>query len=94
MEVDSNEQQQGEQRTVPSNTASGERPDQSQKFKNMAIPITRTGIPSAKSLASGALFGAAITAAGVYSPAVITGQMNFTDFHMLKVFIAASASSA
>jgi len=47
-----------------------------------------------KPLASGALFGAAITAAGVYSPAVIIGQMNFTDFHMLKAFITASASSA
>jgi len=47
-----------------------------------------------KSIASGAVFGAALTAAGVYSPSIIIGQMYFTNFHMLKAFIAASASSA
>jgi hypothetical protein len=49
---------------------------------------------SLKPIASGAIFGAALTAAGVYSPTVIIGQMHFTDFHMLKAFLAASASSS
>jgi len=47
-----------------------------------------------KAVASGAIFGAALTAAGVFSPAVIIGQMRLVDFHMLKAFLAASASSA
>lgn len=46
------------------------------------------------SIAAGALFGTALTAAGVYSPSVIIGQMQLSDFHMLKAFLAASASSA
>jgi hypothetical protein len=47
-----------------------------------------------RSIAAGATFGAAVTAAGVFSPAVIIGQLRLEDFHMLKAFIAASASSA
>jgi hypothetical protein len=47
-----------------------------------------------KSIASGAIFGGALTVAGVFSPSVIIGQMKLEDFHMMKVFIAASASSA
>jgi len=43
---------------------------------------------------SGAIFGAALTAAGVYSPTVIIQQMKFQDFHMMKAFLSASASSA
>jgi hypothetical protein len=59
--------------------------------------INRTFIMSSstlRSVASGAAFGAALTAAGVYSPAVIIGQLKLENFHMLKTFIAASASSA
>jgi hypothetical protein len=47
-----------------------------------------------KSIASGAIFGAALTASGVYSPTVIIDELYLRDFHMLKTFIAASASSA
>jgi hypothetical protein len=43
---------------------------------------------------SGSVFGAALTAAGVYLPNVILDQMALKDFHMMKVFITASASSA
>lgn len=50
--------------------------------------------PLFNSVAAGAVFGAALTAAGVYSPSVIIGQMQLSDFHMLKAFLAASASSA
>ncbi|CZS94975.1 uncharacterized protein RAG0_04777 [Rhynchosporium agropyri] len=46
------------------------------------------------SVASGSIFGAALVAAGVYSPEVIIGQMQLKEFHMLKTFLAASASSA
>jgi len=49
---------------------------------------------SARSILSGALFGAALTAAGVYSPTVIIKQMHFEDFHMMKAFFSAAASSA
>jgi len=51
-------------------------------------------IKTLRSIASGTLFGAALTAAGVYSPAVIIGQLHLQDFHMMKSFLAASASSA
>lgn len=46
------------------------------------------------SAASGAIFGSALTASGVYSPSVILGQMGLSNFHMLKSFLAASACSA
>lgn len=44
--------------------------------------------------ASGAIFGAALTASGVYSPSVIISQLRLGNFHMIKSFIAASACSA
>lgn len=43
---------------------------------------------------AGALFGSALAAAGIYSPALIKAQMQLTDFTMLKTFISASASGA
>jgi hypothetical protein len=43
---------------------------------------------------AGAIFGSALRISGVYSPAVIVSQMHLQDFHMLKVFLAGSASSA
>ncbi|RFU32987.1 hypothetical protein B7463_g3345, partial [Scytalidium lignicola] len=46
------------------------------------------------SAAAGTLFGAALAASGVYSPAVIISQMQLRDFHMLEVFLSASATSA
>jgi uncharacterized membrane protein YedE/YeeE len=46
------------------------------------------------SAASGAIFGSALAASGVYSPSVIVSQMGLTNFHMLKSFLAASACSA
>jgi hypothetical protein len=49
---------------------------------------------SPRCILSGVLFGAALTAAGVYSPTVIIQQMHFEDFHMMKAFFSASATSA
>ncbi|KAL5405024.1 hypothetical protein PMIN03_008737 [Paraphaeosphaeria minitans] len=46
------------------------------------------------STAAGALFGAALASSGVYAPSVIISQMHLSTFHMLKVFITASACSA
>ena len=43
---------------------------------------------------SGSIFGAALTAAGVYLPNIIIGQMALKEFHMIKVFFTASAASA
>jgi hypothetical protein len=43
---------------------------------------------------AGALFGAALTASGVYLPTVIIKQMQLRDFHMLQVFLTACAASA
>lgn len=48
----------------------------------------------ALSAASGAIFGSALTASGVYAPSVIVSQMGLSNFHMLKSFLAASACSA
>lgn len=43
---------------------------------------------------TGAIFGSALTAAGVYQPSVILSQMQLRNFHMLQVFLGASAISA
>lgn len=45
-------------------------------------------------VAAGGLFGAALASSGVFLPSVIVQQMQLANFHMLKVFMAASASSA
>lgn len=44
--------------------------------------------------ASGAVFGAALTAAGVHPPEIIIDQFRLVDFHMFKVFSVALGSSA
>lgn len=46
------------------------------------------------STGAGALFGVALTASRVYLPTVIFSQMRLRDFHMLEVFLTASATSA
>ena len=46
------------------------------------------------SLSAGAVFGVALTVSRVYLPSVIINQMRLKDFHMLEVFLTASASSA
>lgn len=43
---------------------------------------------------SGALFGAALSAAGVASPSVILSQLRFENFHMFEVFLTATGCSA
>ncbi|KAB2574682.1 UPF0394 membrane protein [Lasiodiplodia theobromae] len=48
----------------------------------------------ASEFGAGALFGSALAAAGIYSPALIKAQMQLADFTMLKTFISASASGA
>jgi len=47
-----------------------------------------------KSVLAGCIFGFALAFAGVTSPAVIITQLNLASFHMLKVFISATAISA
>jgi hypothetical protein len=42
---------------------------------------------------SGAIFGAALTASGVWNPDFIIEQMALHDFHMLKVFMTAGSIS-
>ncbi|TVY44429.1 hypothetical protein LOCC1_G003264 [Lachnellula occidentalis] len=44
--------------------------------------------------AAGVVFGAALTASGVYSPWIIVSQMRLENFHMLQAFLTASAISA
>ncbi|KAK0645516.1 hypothetical protein B0T16DRAFT_327984 [Cercophora newfieldiana] len=44
-------------------------------------------------LISGAAFGAALTASGVYQPSVILSQLEFDNFHMLQAFLAGAAGS-
>ena len=43
---------------------------------------------------AGLVFGAALTASEVYLPSVIMSQMQLKDYHMLSVFLSASACSA
>ncbi|KAG9241169.1 YeeE/YedE family protein [Calycina marina] len=48
----------------------------------------------ATDIVTGAIFGSALTAAGVYQPSVIFSQMQLRSYHMLQVFLGASATSA
>ena len=43
---------------------------------------------------AGLIFGAALSAAGVASPSIIIDQLRLEDFHMLEVFLTATAGSA
>jgi hypothetical protein len=61
---------------------------------NQVNPLAMMSSLPLKNIFSGILFGAALTAAGVYVPSTIIGQMQLTNFHMLKTFLAASMSSA
>ncbi|KAL0471568.1 hypothetical protein QR685DRAFT_207243 [Neurospora intermedia] len=45
-------------------------------------------------LVTGAAFGAALTASGVYQPSVIVSQLKFENWHMIQAFLTAAASSA
>ena len=53
----------------------------------MATNFLSTGL-------SGALFGSALLLSGVYSPTIISSQLELSDFYMLKVFLTATGSSA
>ncbi|KAI1310311.1 hypothetical protein F5Y03DRAFT_35755 [Xylaria venustula] len=44
-------------------------------------------------LLSGAAFGAALAATGMYEPAVILSQMKLENWHMVQTFLTASAAS-
>ncbi len=44
--------------------------------------------------ASGAIFGAALAASGVWQPVVIDEQLHLKSFHMVEVFLTAIATSA
>jgi len=44
-------------------------------------------------LITGAAFGAALTASGVYQPSVILSQLKFENFHMLQTFLTGAAGS-
>jgi len=50
--------------------------------------------PLPADLASGAIFGATLTSSGVWYPSIIDAQLHLRSFHMMKVFLAASATSA
>ncbi|KAK3319264.1 hypothetical protein B0H66DRAFT_264402 [Apodospora peruviana] len=45
-------------------------------------------------LLTGAAFGAALTASGVYQPSVIISQLKFENFHMIQTFLTAAGTSA
>ncbi|KAI0426190.1 hypothetical protein F5Y09DRAFT_71727 [Xylaria sp. FL1042] len=45
------------------------------------------------SLLSGAAFGAALAATGMYEPSVILSQMKLENWHMVQTFLTASAAS-
>ncbi|KAH8895443.1 hypothetical protein GQ53DRAFT_715104 [Thozetella sp. PMI_491] len=47
----------------------------------------------ASHLASGAVFGAALTAAGVYQPSTIVTQFRWDNWHMMEAFLTATAAT-
>ena len=53
----------------------------------------RAVAPIALNVIAGAAFGVALLSAGVHHPGVIISQLRLHDFHMLKVFLGASACS-
>ena len=59
--------------------------------KNQAMIVLPDFVSTAL---SGAAFGAALTASGVYLPSVIIDQFRLTNFHMFRVFATAVGSSA
>ena len=59
--------------------------------KNEAMAAVPEFVPT---VLSGAAFGAALAASGVYLPSVIIDQFRLTDFHMFHVFATAVGSSA
>jgi hypothetical protein len=42
---------------------------------------------------SGAAFGAALAASGIYQPVVIISQMKAENWHMVQTFLTASGAS-
>ncbi|EPE09882.1 hypothetical protein F503_04977 [Ophiostoma piceae UAMH 11346] len=44
--------------------------------------------------ATGAVFGAALVASGVYQPSVILSQLKWDNYHMLQAFLTATAASS
>jgi hypothetical protein len=61
------------------------------------LPCLQSGLSNEEKMAasffSGVAFGAALTASGVYHPLSIMRQFQLADFHMLEVFLGATASS-
>ncbi|KAF2434197.1 hypothetical protein EJ08DRAFT_606182 [Tothia fuscella] len=49
---------------------------------------------SLATLISGAIFGASMGVAGVVAPSIVVAQMKLENFHMIRVFLAATGSSA
>ena len=56
-----------------------------------SLPFTMADVST---LVTGVVFGAALTLSNVFQPSVITSQLRLESFHMLKVFLSATASSA
>lgn len=59
-----------------------------------STPADTIMAPTISTLSCGMLFGAALTASGVYDPRVIVSQLKMQDFHMLQTFMTASATGA
>lgn len=78
-------------------------------FNNIALPKSQLFTPkkyttlcriykqmfleALRPVSAGVVFGTALTLSRVYLPTVIIQQMRLTDFHMLEVFLTASAAS-
>lgn len=77
--------------TVDRSTYARSRTTERTYYPSLAILAMAAVFPP---LASGAIFGSALTLAGVAAPRVIVNQLRLTDFHMLLAFMSASACSA
>lgn len=51
-------------------------------------------MPLINTILTGAAFGAALTASGVYQPSVIVSQLKLQNWHMIQTFLTAAATSA
>ncbi|KAI1425438.1 hypothetical protein F5Y12DRAFT_375524 [Xylaria sp. FL1777] len=67
-------------------------PKRADESKGREIPSKKPTC-MADSLLSGAAFGAALTATGMYEPTVILSQMKLENWHMVQTFLTASAAS-
>ncbi|KAJ2892776.1 hypothetical protein MKZ38_009382 [Zalerion maritima] len=80
--------------TTTNTTSQVSKTSSSSSSSSPAKKLAKTSANMLNTVVSGATFGAALVASGVYQPSVIIGQLKLENWHMLQAFLTATASSA